>query len=70
MMAKPEIHKTLRDLLCKRMDALAEDGGRTVCHDQRHLEEGTSERSYWHHGYASALKDVLGILQGTGDTVN
>lgn len=27
--------------------------------DQRHLDEGTVERAYWHYGYAMALADVL-----------
>lgn len=27
--------------------------------DHTHLDEGTSERLYWHMGYASALTDVL-----------
>jgi hypothetical protein len=26
---------------------------------QRHLNEGSTERSYWNYGYLSALKDVL-----------
>jgi hypothetical protein len=27
--------------------------------DQRHLDEGTPERAYWHSGYLAALADVL-----------
>ncbi len=26
---------------------------------QRHLDEGTVERAYWHYGYMVALRDVL-----------
>jgi hypothetical protein len=34
--------------------------------EQRHLDEGTRERAYWHYGYVSALQDVLRLL-ATGD---
>jgi hypothetical protein len=27
--------------------------------EQKHLDEGTAERAYWHYGYLSALQDVL-----------
>ena len=27
--------------------------------DQRHLDEGSPERAYWHYGYQAALADVL-----------
>lgn len=30
--------------------------------DQKHLEADTPERAYWHHGYQSALTDVLNLL--------
>jgi hypothetical protein len=30
--------------------------------EQRHLDAETSERAYWHHGYVSALQDVLKLL--------
>ncbi|MBJ7532592.1 hypothetical protein JDN40_00350 [Rhodomicrobium vannielii ATCC 17100] len=32
--------------------------------DQRHLDANTPERAYWHYGYASALTDVLDLLEG------
>jgi hypothetical protein len=31
--------------------------------DQRHLDNGSPERAYWHAGYVSALDDVLGLIQ-------
>lgn len=31
---------------------------------QRHLEEGSQERLYWHYGYMTALKDILRLLMG------
>jgi hypothetical protein len=30
-----------------------------VFSEQLHVREGTSERAYWHHGYAMALADLL-----------
>ncbi len=27
--------------------------------EQKHLDEGTAERAYWHYGYLCALRDVL-----------
>jgi len=30
--------------------------------EQKHLDEGTAERAYWHHGYLSALQDVLRFI--------
>jgi hypothetical protein len=29
------------------------------CADQRHLDAGTAEQAYWHHGYYSAVIDVM-----------
>lgn len=31
--------------------------------DQKHLEEATPERTYWHYGYHAALRDVLRLLE-------
>jgi hypothetical protein len=30
--------------------------------EQKHLDEGTRERVYWHYGYMVALRDVLRFL--------
>lgn len=30
--------------------------------DQKHLDEGSQERIYWHFGYASALADMVMLL--------
>jgi hypothetical protein len=30
-----------------------------VTADQKHLDEHTPERAYWHYGYQAALGDVL-----------
>lgn len=29
--------------------------------EQRHLDPGTVECAYWHHGYLMALRDVLNL---------
>ncbi len=33
--------------------------------EQKHLDEGTAERAYWHHGYLSALQDVLRFISSS-----
>lgn len=30
--------------------------------EQKHLDEGSAERAYWHYGYMVALRDVLNLL--------
>jgi len=34
--------------------------------EHRHLIVGTSERSYWHFGYLTALNDITELLHSTG----
>jgi hypothetical protein len=51
----------------RRLDGIREslpDEMAACSHDQRHLDAGTTERAYWHYGYAMALKDVLSLLRG------
>lgn len=31
--------------------------------DQKHTQEHTPERAYWHHGYMMALRDVLRLAE-------
>ena len=38
--------------------------------EQRHLEEGSHERTYWHYGYMVALRDALALLTGERRTVH
>lgn len=33
-----------------------------VCEEQRHLDQGSEEQAYWHHGYQAALADVVQSL--------
>jgi len=35
--------------------------------EARHLDKGTWERVYWHHGYAVALRDALRLIVGSDD---
>ena len=32
--------------------------------EQRHLDEGSRERAYWHYGYLVALRDLRNLLRG------
>jgi hypothetical protein len=52
-------------LLQQRRDGirqwLDDEAPYTEC-DQRHLDGGTPERAYWHHGYQAALSDVIALL--------
>ena len=31
--------------------------------EQKHLDEGTPERVYWHYGYMVAFKDLMDLLE-------
>ena len=36
----------------------------SACHvEQRHLDQDTTERAYWHYGYLCALRDVLELVK-------
>jgi hypothetical protein len=35
--------------------------------EQKHTEEGTQERVYWHHGYMMGLRDALEFFVGERD---
>lgn len=62
--------QNLADVLQERLAGIDRTGGEKATSEQRHLDQGSDERTYWHHGYASALRDVLRIIQGTGDLAN
>ena len=34
----------------------------TGCAEQRHLDADTTEQAYWHHGYFSAMVDVIRMM--------
>jgi hypothetical protein len=35
--------------------------------EQKHLDEGSVERAYWHYGYLSALQDLLKVMSPSED---
>ena len=35
-------------------------------YDQKHLEAASREQAYWHHGYVTALDDVMALLASHG----
>lgn len=43
------------------IDWLATEAHHSI-HDQHHLEDGSSEQTYWHYGYLIAIQDVLAAL--------
>lgn len=53
-----------KDILQKRHDDLLEwiSENAPQCSEQRHLDEGTTERAYWHYGYLMALADMLALF--------
>ena len=58
-------------VLEKRRDDLAEGLQNTApeCdREQRHLDEGTEARAYWHFGCLVAVKDALALLGKTNTT--
>lgn len=71
--------KLLASLIEKRRQVISdwlEDHAPYTCADQHHLNAGTPEQAYWHHGYLSALDDIICNLtdhdaaQGNADTSN
>jgi hypothetical protein len=49
----------------KDIEGWLTDNAPYVIADQKHLDESTPERAYWHYGYMVALRDVLRLLQRT-----
>lgn len=39
------------------------DNHPAVLEEQKHLDEGTMERAYWHYGYMAALRDILKLME-------
>jgi hypothetical protein len=57
------------DLLRQRRDGIQawlDDEAPYAAADQRHLDANTPERAYWHHGYQSALSDIIDLLTRDG----
>jgi hypothetical protein len=52
-------------LLQRRRDGIRQwldDEAPYTAADQRHLDQNTPERAYWHHGYQAALDDIIALL--------
>lgn len=66
----PLDHGQLHTILSDKVAALSEwlDENAPQCEtDERHMTEGSSERAYWHHGYLTALRDTLAMLEESSD---
>ena len=57
----------IRDLQ-ERLEEVSSDVDPAVLVRQRHLDSGSDEQAYWHHGYCSALRDALRALTSETDT--
>jgi hypothetical protein len=58
-------HQRSITLLQRRRDGIRQwldDEAPYTDSDQRHLDQNTPERAYWHHGYQAALDDVIALL--------
>lgn len=56
-------------LLLRRRDGIREwldEVAPYTAHDQKHLDENTPERAYWHYGYQAALADVIEMFTAAG----
>ncbi len=52
-------------LLVQRRDQIREwiaDEAPYTQTEQRHLDAETPEQAYWHHGYQSALSDMIALI--------
>jgi hypothetical protein len=61
---KPDCIQDLSDIERRIRDTsewLKNNGG-DFSTEQRHLDEGSQERVYWHYGYLVALKDMMRFL--------
>jgi hypothetical protein len=66
-------HSTVEEALDDRIEGLTgwlKKNGPECVEEQVHLDNGTSERLYWHYGYLVALRDVRDFLQGRRRSLN
>jgi hypothetical protein len=63
----PALDVDIIEKIAKRLSEIEEflRENRGVLEPQKHTDVFSSERVYWHAGYASALRDILDSLQGT-----
>lgn len=63
----------VEDLLQARADGIGswlEEVGNSCRMEQKHCQEGTVERVYWHYGYMTALRDALDLLKRTAQPLS
>jgi hypothetical protein len=58
----PQSTIELIDRRIANMSAWLKGTGQDCTTEQAHLDEGSPERAYWHHGYLVALKDIRKLL--------
>jgi hypothetical protein len=65
--AHPEISEEIVEKIVERLEGMKKfvAENRESLREQKHLDEGSPERAYWHAGYASALTDILNLVSGT-----
>jgi hypothetical protein len=64
----PQIGEPIAVIAAKRIEELQEwlVANAPECRtEQKHLDEGTTERAYWHFGYLSALQDMLRLMSSS-----
>ena len=59
---------TRLDARCDKIEKWLEKNGPECMIEQRHLDEGSKERAYWHSGYLMAIKDVLALFGNANTT--
>jgi hypothetical protein len=69
---RPVRSVTLDKAIDERIDGIAKWLAQNAhdCREHAHLDEGSPERAYWHHGYLAALRDMRDLLHGRKDSIN
>ena len=67
MRPQPEVDQDITRKIAHRLEGIQRfvRENREILKAQKHLDEGSAERAYWHAGYASALTDILNMHSGT-----
>jgi len=57
---------TLPEIIADRISLIHIEGMEGAAEDQKHLDDGSDERVYWHYGYVTAMKDILNLITPNG----
>ena len=49
----------IQELIKRKNELLKNAKEKGLTQEQKHLDNGTTEREYWHYGYAICLNDIL-----------